>query len=107
MNTACIYYVFSEEYKNGYKAAFSPNRVGIDGAYPGAYPRVFLSRRWIQVDTSDTRRIRIGYVYPVYPTDTQKYCQIHAEYIHAEYMQDTDRIHMDTIVFDNKNPHIR
>ena len=102
MNTACIYYVFSEEYKNGYKAAFSPNRVGIDGAYSWAYPRVFLSRRWIQVDTSDTRRIRIGYVYPVYPTDTQKYCQIH-----AEYMQDTDRIHMDTTVFDNKNPHIR
>ena len=41
----------------------------------------------IQVDTSDTRRIRIGYVYPVYPTDTQKYCQIH-----AEYRQNTCRI---------------
>ena len=94
MNTVCIYYVFSEEYKNGYKAAFSPNRVGIDGAYPGEYPRVFWSRRWIQVDTSDTRRIRIGYVYPVYPTDMQEYCQIRAK-IHAEYRHNThgyDRI---------------
>ena len=105
MNTACIYYVFSEEYKNGYKAAFSPNRVGIDGAYSGAYPRVFLSRRWIQVDTSDTRRIRIGYVYQVYPTDTQEYCQIRARI--QLYMQNTDTIHMDTIVFDNKRHHIR
>ena len=42
-----------------------------------------------QVDTSDTRRIRIGYVYPVYPTDTQEYCQIRAK-IHAEYRHNTD-----------------
>ena len=80
--------------------------MGIDGAYPGAYPRVFFVAT---VDTggyigytSDTHRIRVSGVSDRYAEILSNTCRIQ-----TEYMQDTERIHMDTIVFDNKRHHIR